>query len=367
MYLQLEFGPDRNFGELLYADVHQSGPATYRCRDPRDGGAPASWPPCTLSLVNGVLTAESAVASAPSTVLDRFYPVALADDVWFEAQAGSWHILSAREARRPKPEVSRLAIAPLPDLPPTPPLEKPALAPRGISAYGAYHALVIGTGDYLYLPAVATAVEDADAVSALLRERYAFDVTDLRDPTLAELNAAIGKLAGSLGKNDNLLLYFAGRGFLSEELGRCYWSPADATGDIPGEGLSSEDLAASLRGSRVRRVLVVADSCFSGSVLRGAALEEAFGGQASPPKLRTRVVLTSGGLEPIQDGSGGAHSQFTGALLQALRETGDPLDGTALFAEIQRISSAGTSHSPEYADIRSAGHEGGDFVFVPIQ
>ena len=83
-------------------------------------------------------------------------------------------------------------------------------------------------------------------------------------------------------------------------------------------------------------------------------------------KLRARVVLTSGGLEPVQDGKGSGHSVFTGALLEALGENDDVLDGSRLFAMIQeRVT--GASQTPEYADIRDANHGGGDFIFVPAE
>ena len=57
---------------------------------------------------------------------------------------------------------------------------------------------------------------------------------------------------------------------------------------------------------------------------------------------------------------------FTGAFLQALRDNDEVLDGTSLFAAIQeRVT--GASQTPEYADIRGADHQGGDFLFVPSE
>lgn len=44
-----------------------------------------------------------------------------------------------------------------------------------------------------------------------------------------------------------------------------------------------------------------------------------------------RVVLTSGGLEPVLDAGGGKHSVFAGAFLTALRENDGIMDGTSLF------------------------------------
>ena len=81
---------------------------------------------------------------------------------------------------------------------------------------------------------------------------------------------------------------------------------------------------------------------------------------------RARVVLTSGGLEPVLDSGGkGGHSVFAAAFLQALRQNEKIMDGTTLFTQIRRPVMLNASQSPEYADIRQAGHEGGDFLFVP--
>jgi hypothetical protein len=364
MYRQAGFAADERFGELVYADIHQSGPTTFRCREPVPDPQTTQWHPCTLAIEDdGRLVARTEGVESPTG--RGFRVVALADDIWFEAQLGAWYILSSREAHGAMTEVSTVPTAEVPELPPSAPVQKPMLqAPA--NPYGAYHALVIGTGDYLYLPEVATAVDDADAVAALLRDRYGFHVTELRNPTLGELQTAIERSIRTVREGENLLLYFAGRGFLSEELGRCYWFPADATGDDPTEGVSNDDLVSALRALRGLRALVVADTCFTASRRREVArVEEGDSRRAS--KQRTRVVLTSGGLEPIQAGAGRPHSVFTGALLDVLRANRAPLAGTSLFAEIRRIAATGTSQSPEYGDIRDAGHEGGDFFFFPTR
>ena len=56
---------------------------------------------------------------------------------------------------------------------------------------------------------------------------------------------------------------------------------------------------------------------------------------------------------------------FTGAFLDALSSNQEVLDGQSLFAAIQQIVPPGASQTPEYADIRDADHQGGDFLFVP--
>ena len=112
--------------------------------------------------------------------------------------------------------------------------------------------------------------------------------------------------------------------------------------------------------------MVVADSCFTAAQRREAELGSPEGDPVDRrARLRARVVLSSGALEPVQDGAGGRHSVFTGAVLAALRQNAEVLDGTTLFAQVQQIVTTGASQTPEYANIRGAEHGGGDFLFVP--
>jgi len=75
-------------------------------------------------------------------------------------------------------------------------------------------------------------------------------------------------------------------------------------------------------------------------------------------------VMSSGGLEPVADSSGSGHSPFAAALIAALRANPGVLEATSLFAELRRPVALNSDQVPQFADIRMAGHEGGDFLFV---
>ena len=120
-----------------------------------------------------------------------------------------------------------------------------------------------------------------------------------------------------------------------------------------------------------KHILVVADSCYSGTLVRGINVVRPPAGAERDTYLarivqkRSRTVLTSGGLEPVSDsGGGGEHSVFAKAFLTALQENHDVLDGQQLFHLIRRSVILNASQTPEYTDMRYAGHEGGDFLFV---
>ena len=79
---------------------------------------------------------------------------------------------------------------------------------------------------------------------------------------------------------------------------------------------------------------------------------------------KSRTALVSGGLEPVMDAGGGGHSVFAKAFLEALADNDGVLDGQALFARIKRPVILNSDQTPDYADIRRAGHDGGDFLFI---
>ena len=82
-------------------------------------------------------------------------------------------------------------------------------------------------------------------------------------------------------------------------------------------------------------------------------------------RKRARVVITSGGLKSAEDSSGKAdHSPFAMAFLDALNANNDVLDSTKLFNTIRRPVMVNANQTPQYSDVRRAGHYGGDFLFV---
>jgi hypothetical protein len=87
-------------------------------------------------------------------------------------------------------------------------------------------------------------------------------------------------------------------------------------------------------------------------------------------KMRSRTVLTSGGLAPVLDGGGGSHSVFAKALLGVLRDIDDVTEGQRVFREVAaRVAFDASRYQveqvPEYSPIKFAGHESGDFLFLP--
>jgi hypothetical protein len=193
--------------------------------------------------------------------------------------------------------------------------------------FGAYHALVIGNNNYRGLPKLQTAANDAKSVAKLLSDDYGFQTKLLLDATRADIFTELGRLRAKPTPNDNLLIYYAGHGILDEIGQQGYWLPVDAEGDMQANWVSNSDITTSLRAIRAKHVLVVADSCYSGTLVRAAPINIKTSVARKRwitrmTRKRARTALVSGGLEPVAD------------------------------------------RTPQYSDIRRAGHDGGDFLFV---
>lgn len=168
-----------------------------------------------------------------------------------------------------------------------------------------------------------------------------------------------------LTQSDSVLIYYTGHGWFDEGTRRGYWLPVDALEDDPSNWVSAADVTDILRAMAARHVMIVADSCYSGSLTRGLKVETR--DQAYIKRLsqkRARVVLTSRGLEPVTDAGGGGHSVFARAFLDALGKNQGVLEGVGVFNQLRRPVVLGADQTPEYGDIRFAGHEGGDFLFI---
>jgi ankyrin repeat protein len=234
--------------------------------------------------------------------------------------------------------------------------------------FGSYSALIIGNDNYQYLPPLKTAQNDAKKVAEILKEKYGFKVKLLLDAKRSDILLTLNNLRWNLSQRDNLLIYYAGHGWLDKEADEGYWLPVDAEKNNTLAWIPNSSITASIRALKAKHVLIVADSCYSGKLARGVHIVNKTPGYLSRlSQKRARCVISSGGLEPVIDSGGrGVHSVFASAFLDTLRENEGIMDGAQVFNKLRRPVMLNSDQTPEYSDIRKAGHEGGEFLFVPI-
>jgi hypothetical protein len=249
------------------------------------------------------------------------------------------------------------------------------------AGFGNYHALVIGNDQYREWEQLQTPRADAEAVAETLRTRYGFSVTLLLNATRSDIFRAIAKLRATLKENDNLLVYYSGHGSWDSANQQGYWIPIDGGKHDASNYISSSDITDQLSVIAARQVLVVADACYSGVLVRSVSEQiQAVNAAATPQmrqntlsalaQLRSRKVISSGNIRQVMDGGAGAHSIFAKQFLDGLNRHSAPFQARELYDELApRVSQAavgfGEQQEPQYGQLRFAGHVGGDFVFVP--
>lgn len=247
-------------------------------------------------------------------------------------------------------------------------------------SFGRYYALIIGNQTYQNIDDLVTPRNDVDRISSVLEDRYGFTVIRMNDSNNIQIMDAINNLNNLLTEDDNLLIYYAGHGnrVKTGEFETGYWLPTNA--DAPPRDtlwIPNEFVTRHIARLQAKRVMVIADSCYAGMLSSAPGflmLEKA----KAPSKeyvqyklpRRSRLLLASGGDRPVLDSGGGDNSVFARSLLEVLEGNDRLLTGPELFKSVKgRVvgyaKQSNFEQTPEYKVIKGAGHEMGDFFFVP--
>jgi uncharacterized protein len=260
--------------------------------------------------------------------------------------------------------------------------EQPKADPRKVGKldFGRYYALVIGNQHYASMESLQTPLKDAERAAKVLADKYGFNVQILEDANDISMLRAINDLNNVLQPGDNVLIYYAGHGtrLKSGQSESGYWLPVNA--DAPPKDtywVPNEQITGHLGRLKAKRVLVVADSCYAGLLSTDPSYrffdsKVGYTEDYMTYKLakRSRMLLSSGGDQPVLDTGGGLNSVFARALLDELESNQQILSTPELFSRIQkRVQVAAARNkfvqTPQFKSIKGAGHELGDFFFVP--
>lgn len=226
-------------------------------------------------------------------------------------------------------------------------------------------ALLIGNDRYASpIPPLETPPHDVDSVAGVLKTRLGFDTRVLKNAGKADIIRAVAALAHEAQPADSVFLYYAGHGYLMDDTDMGYWIPSDASVKTAAGWISNTDISKLLAAIPARQLMLVSDSCFSGTLAREQGM--AAGHDAARDILRRRsvLVLSSGGEEPVSDEGRDGHSVFAWHLLRSLDALGGTTVGYDVYRTVRRGVSADFSQRPQYGAVPSAGHEqGGEYLF----
>lgn len=258
-----------------------------------------------------------------------------------------------------------------------------------IALYKKSYALVIGIGDYGgRWQTLTNAVVDAEIVAKELEDQ-GFEVRLERNLAFEELQKVFQEWFYLAGQEDDarLLVWFAGHGYTIQREGvqnpNGYIVAADAPNpnSVPSEQRRSVEIelrrrslpmsrfAEYMKEATAKHVLMVFDSCFSGTVFSGL--------RASPSPAITRFTalparqfITSGTAAQTVRDDGLFQRLFIGAITGKERDADPNADGYITGNELgnflqQKLTNfTRNRQTPTYGPLREDGFDRGDFVFI---
>ena len=167
-------------------------------------------------------------------------------------------------------------------------------------------AIIIGINDYKFVDPLNYAVEDAEAISNLLISNFDFKKENIiiltdKEATLDNIRTKLFEVATLVGKDDRLLVYFAGHGetySLKNGGERGYLIPYDGNLDnIFATCLPMTDIKEISNLTEAKHVLFLMDACYGGLL----AVNERSLNRSNPSYIQkitkdnARQIITAGG------------------------------------------------------------------------
>lgn len=123
-----------------------------------------------------------------------------------------------------------------------------------------------------------------------------------------------------------------------------------------------------LTGIPAKQMLIVSDSCFSGTLTSEQKIVSSITSKETPAEIlgkRSVVIMSSGGEEPVMDEGRDGHSIFAWHLMDKLSKLNSYEHGAEVFDDIKAgVAQDGIPQVPQYGASKSAGHStGGDYLF----
>jgi len=244
-----------------------------------------------------------------------------------------------------------------------------------LDLYNDYQALVVGIGDYKWWPNLPNAVNDAKEVAGKLK-KIGFKVKLVLDPTSREMKTVLNELAYKTGNKENraVLFYYAGHGeteTLADKSKMGYIIPTDCPTIVhnpmgfASHAISMRDIESASLRMKAKHVLMLFDSCFSGSLF---ALVRAVPDDITEKStLPVRQFITAGREdEQVPD-----KSMFKRCFLIGLDGHADLTgDGYVTGSELgmylsdKVVNYTHRRQHPQYGKINNPDLDQGDFIFA---
>lgn len=230
-----------------------------------------------------------------------------------------------------------------------------------------YHALLIAETDYndTGIKDLAGTVSDMRKLYNLLVNNYNFSKTNtdtLVNATKVNILESLIQKANTLKENESLFIFYAGHGQMvkhEDDSEEGFLVPVDASKNKTSSYISSDDLVRSIKYSKAKHILFVADACFAGSLFRDISAD-APESVAEAYKDKSRKLLASGNRQAVPD-----QSEFIEYLRLALQENHQKYITAEQLIDSFKNQYKNTTHLQlQYYPIKNVDDLGGQFVFT---
>lgn len=233
---------------------------------------------------------------------------------------------------------------------------------------GKNYLFAIAIDEYLHSPPLYNCVRDVDQIIALLQREYQFEPEYTytlfnRAATEKNIFETFKQLIKTVGPEDNLLILYSGHGEFEADIEEGYWIPVDAQlGDFS-DYVSNSRIVKYLKALDAHHVLLIVDSCFSGTLFAHRNMGE------TKTALRlddipSRWLITAGRNEVVSDGKPGDNSPFADNIIYFLENNQEnSLSVGDLSDAVIDAVVYNSRQTPRGEPMQDVGHRGGQFFF----
>ena len=224
---------------------------------------------------------------------------------------------------------------------------------------GKQYLVIIALNKYKNRLPLNDRVENAKQIKNILYSKYEIDeVIELYDfdATISNIKNVLNDLQKNLKKEDSLLLYYSGHGYIDNKINEVYWLAYDSGINeyLKNLWFSNTELIKSLDKINAKQIFVISDSCFNQNLIEPVILKEKikFTDQYfndSYSKI-SRQFLFSGEQE-----TGIEKTEFSQVLINALKKIkNNYIDPIMIYEEIRNKMNKST---PVLGINKDLGHE----------
>ena len=305
-------------------------------------------------------TTQPSVAAAAAAMTPRFVAFRAAETARHEAATVLYR--PALDVIRQRPAVADVPSCSSSASDACIPAARPSVAGKGIR-----HKVAVLIGNNAYsggIPVLATPAGDVQAVGDVLKQRMGYEVQVLKNAGKRDIILALKHLAETAGPEDSVVVMYAGHGYEMEDTKQGFWLPADANAKDPKTWVSNNDITRLLNVNPAKQILLVSDSCFSGTLTKEQKVETKGASSQAILDKRSVVALSSGGEEPVSDEGLNGHSIFAYHLIQTLSGVTERTTASEIHRSVKEEVEKDFPQEPQLGGVVSAGHtRGGDYLF----